>query len=246
MQTRVLVRTAIVLSTAIGIACLATEALADTIILASNNATIEPGGPRAGTNGKIFFNMEGSSNGSFASFGVVDFQTPTGVTFGPGQELTLALTQDNAAFTANGSLAFYVSTDTSTNIDPGTSPLAFDTASLPTGLGTQLDTKYLLGTGTFTEVANGHTDLFTFTPTGAALSYLTTEIDSAGTIRLIVAPDDANVSATYAGFSNTSVTGPELTISSPATVPEPSTMALQAGLLIAVVYARRRMGMFSA
>src|SRR5215469_9871776 len=135
MQTRVLVRTAIVLSAAIGIACLATEALADTIILASNNATIEPGGPRAGTNGKVFFNMEGSSNGSFASFGVIDFQVPNGVTFGPGGTLSLSLTQDNAAFTANGSLAFYVSTDTTTNIDPGSSPLAFDAtaASLPTG-----------------------------------------------------------------------------------------------------------------
>jgi len=67
-------------------------------------------------------------------------------------------------------LAFYVSTDTSTNIDPGTSPLAFDTNSLTTGLGAQLDTKYLLSTGTFTEVANGHIELFTFTPSGAARS----------------------------------------------------------------------------
>jgi|SRR6516225_10574368 hypothetical protein len=131
MQRRVLVRTALALSTAIAILCLATEALADTIISASNNATIQTGGPRAGTNGKIFFNIEGSSNGSFSDFGVVDFQTPSGVTFGPGQELSLALTQDNAAFTANGSLAFYVSTDTTTGIEPGTSPLAFHTTSLP-------------------------------------------------------------------------------------------------------------------
>ena len=85
MQRRVLVRTAIALSTAIAIPCLVTQALADTIISASNNATIQPGGPRAGTNGKIFFNMEGSSNGSFSDFGVVDFQTPSGVTFGPSR-----------------------------------------------------------------------------------------------------------------------------------------------------------------
>jgi hypothetical protein len=234
----------IVLSTAIATHCLATEALADTIIAASNNATIQPGGPRAGANGKNFFNMEGSSNGTFADFGVVDFQTPTGITFGTGQQLSLALTQDNAAFTANGSLAFYVSTDTTTGIEPGTSPLAFQATSLPTGLGTQLDTKYLLGTGTFTEVANGHIDVFTFTPTGAALSYLTTQIDSAGKIRLIVAPDDANVAATYAGFSNTDTAGPVLRISSPVNVPEPSTILLEVGPMIAIVCARRRIRNF--
>ena len=244
MQRRVLVRTALALSTAIAILCLATEALADTIISASNNATIQTGGPRAGTNGKIFFNIEGSSNGSFSDFGVVDFQTPSGVTFGPGQELSLALTQDNAAFTANGSLAFYVSADTTTGIEPGTSPLAFQGTSLPTGLGTQLDPKYLLGTGMFTEVANGHADVFAFTPTGAALAYLTAEIDSSGKIRLIVAPDDANVAATYAGFSNTSVAGPMLTISSPLSVPEPSTVLLLVGPLIALVFACRRIRNF--
>ena len=131
-----------------------------------------------------------------------------------------------------------------TGIEPGTSPLAFDTASLPTGLGTQLEPRYLLGTGIFSEFATGQTDVFTFTPTGAALSYLTTEIDSGGRIRLIVAPDDANVAATYAGFSNTSIAGPMLTISSPATVPEPSTILLQVGPLIALVFARRRFGNF--
>jgi hypothetical protein len=91
----------------------------------------------------------------------------------------------------------------------------------------------------FTEVAIGHTDVFSFTPTGATLSYLTTEIDSAGKIRLIVAPNDTNVAATYAGFSNTSVAGAVLTISSPAIVPEPCTILLQFGPLIAVVFARR-------
>jgi hypothetical protein len=96
----------------------------------------------------------------------------------------------------------------------------------------------------FTEVANGHTDVFTFTPTGAALAYLTAEIDSAGKIRLIVAPDDANVAATYAGFSNTSVAGPMLTISSPLSVPEPSTVLLLVGPLIALVFACGRIQNF--
>jgi hypothetical protein len=215
-------------------------ALADITISASNNATVQAAGPRTGANGKSFFNMEGSSNGSFASFGVVDFQTPAGVAFGPGGMLSLTLTQANAAFTTFGQLAFYLSTDTTTSIDPGTSPLAFDASAsdLPTGLGSQLNTKYLLGSGTFTEVANGHQDIFSFTPTGAALSYLMTEIDAAGKVRLIIAPNDASVAATYAGFSNTNFHGPELTIT-----PEPSTLALEVGLLFAMGCARRR-GLF--
>jgi hypothetical protein len=222
--------------------CLPEAALTATIIHASDNATIQPGGPRTGTNGKAFFNAEGSSNGTFASFGVADFQTPAGVTFAAGDTLSLTLTQSNASFTHNGGLLFYLSSDTSTSIQPGTSPLSFNASALPAGLGTQLATSYLLGAGTFTEIANGQADVFSFTPTGPALAYLTTEIDTAGVIRLIMVPGDATVSATYAGFSNTtpSTPGPELTLPGVG-VPEPSTMVLQAaGLLLAFGWRRAR------
>ena len=86
------------------------QARANIILPAANNATVQPGGPRPGVNGKQFFNMEGSVNGTFASFGVVDFQSsPMSVQV---TSLTLALTQANAAFTHNGALTFYLSTDT--------------------------------------------------------------------------------------------------------------------------------------
>jgi hypothetical protein len=101
-----------------------------------NNATIEPAGPRPGVNGKQFFNMEGSANGTFAGFGVVDFQSsPMNV---PVTSLIIDLTQANAAFTHNRVLIFYLSTDTATNVEPGTSPLIYNGADLPTGLETQL------------------------------------------------------------------------------------------------------------
>jgi hypothetical protein len=220
---------------------MAEVALADTVIHASDNATIQPGGPRTGTNGKVFFNAEGSSNNTFASFGVADFQTPAGVTFAAGETLSLTLTQSNASFTHNGGLLFYLSSDTTTSLQPGTSPLSFNASALPAGLGSQLATTYLLGTGIFTEVADGHADVFSFTPTGAALAYLTTEIDTAGVIRLIMAPGDGTVSATYAGFSNTtpSTPGPELTLSGVG-IPEPSTLVLGAVGLLVVVQRRKR------
>src|SRR5262249_46577527 len=83
------------------------QACANIVLPAANNATVQPAGPRPGANGKQFFNMEGAGNGSFASFGVVDFQSsPMNVQI---TSLTLALTQANAAFTNNGALIFYLS-----------------------------------------------------------------------------------------------------------------------------------------
>src|SRR6202011_1757423 len=103
----------------------------------------------------------------------IDFLTPSGATLGPGAVgLSLTLTQSNAAFSNNGALQFYLTTDTTTSIDAGTSPLFYDAANLPTGLGSQLGTNYLLGLGTFMPVSTGTQDRFSFSPSGAALSYL--------------------------------------------------------------------------
>jgi hypothetical protein len=164
--------------------------------------------------------MEGSANETFASFGVVDFQSgPMNV---PVTSLTIDLTQDNAAFTHNGTLIFYVSTDTAANIEPGTSPLIYDAADIPTGVGTQLSSLLLLGAGAFTQVTSGTIDSFSFSPNAAITSYLRSQLSTGGPIRLVIAPGDAGVAATYAGFSNTEFGGPELLLATP--VPEPGTL----------------------
>jgi hypothetical protein len=196
------------------------QARANIILPASNNATVQPGGPRAGVNGKQFFNMEGSANGTFASFGVVDFQpSPMSLQV---TSLTVTLTQANAAFTHNGALTFYLSTDTATNIEPGVSPLIYNPADIPTGLGTQLSPIFPLGTGSFTQVSDGTMDIFSFSfsPSAAVASYLTSQISTGGRIRVVIAPGDPTVAATYAGFSNTEFAGPELTLAAP----EPGTL----------------------
>jgi hypothetical protein len=136
------------------------------------------------------------------------------------------LTHANTAFTNNGSLAFYVTTDTTTSIDAGTSPLAFNSVDLPTGLDGRLATRFLLGTGSCTEVADGFAASFRFVPTGAALAYLSTDIGSAGPIRLIIPPADALVAATFAGFANTEIQGPDLTIASRAGAVDPPARGL--------------------
>jgi hypothetical protein len=209
------------------------RAVANIVLPATNNATVQPGGPRAGVNGKQFFNMEGSTNGTFASFGVVDFQSsPTNVQV---TSLVLDLTQANAAFTQNGALTFFLSTDTTTGIEPVTSPLAYNAASLPTGLGTQLSPLFSLGTANFTQVSDGTVDAFTFSLSPAAATYLKGQLMAGGRIRLVIAPNDPTVAATYAGFSNTEFSGPQLTL----VTPEPGTLGL-ACLAFLMVCGRRK------
>jgi hypothetical protein len=220
---------------------------------ATDNATVQPSGPRSGSNGQIFFNMENSTNGSFASFGVVDFPVAANPTVVGVVSLSLTLVQDNAAFTSNGALRFFLTEDTTTNIDAGTSPLVFNATSLPNGIGSQLSPTFLLGTGTFVQgtqqatnggsIGSGKVDTYTFalsTLPVAAQNYLVGKIDSGGTIRLIVAPDDALVAATYAGFRDSFYPGPRLAIV--AITPEPaSVVSLGLGLCgLAYVLARRR------
>jgi hypothetical protein len=224
---------AVVLALALGCGA----ARADMVLVsASDNATIQPGGPRPGANGKAFFNVEGSANGTgiggFASFGVIDFDT----SLLHASSLTgasLVLTQANAAFTHNGALSFFLAPDTTTSIQPGASPLRFLGSALPGGVDTQLGSLVSLGPGTFTQGTggpfgdgSGTVDTFTLGISPAAAALLTSEIN-AGKVRLVVAANDANVSATYSGLTNNSFAGPQLELNGTITpVPEPASLTL--------------------
>jgi hypothetical protein len=171
-------------------------------VAASDNATVQPGGPRAGDNGKRFFNIEGSGNGTFASFGVLDFNTSTFTTTSVTGAI-LQLTQANASFTTNGGLQIFLVPDTATDIQPGTSPLQYVPPG--TGFDNQLGTPLLLGTATFVQGTggpfgdgSGTVDTFSLTINAATEALLQSEIN-AGKVRLVVAPTDATVAATYRG-----------------------------------------------
>jgi hypothetical protein len=209
---------------------------------ASDNATVQPGGPRPGVNGKIFFNMEGSANGQFASFGVIDFQFPT-LLVNSLNSITLQLTQANAAFTHNGGLSFFLAENTTADIQPGSS-LAFDSTKLPTGIGTQLGTLHPLGTGTFTQVADGTADkfIFTFASLDAATrNLILTDLANGLDLRVVVGPTDPNVAATYAGFSNNEFAGPQLQLDGTIlVVPEPTSFTLFAVGILGLAWRRRQ------
>jgi len=225
----------------------AQAAEASVITTLVEDSIVQPGGVRT-TNGgttlvDYFFNAEGSSNNSFASFAPVDFSVPSGAhILSTGVTLTLKLTEDNAAFTTPGMLDILLATDTTTNIGLG-SPLAFQTSSLPHGVGTQLNNPAVLGSFSFPTSGNvnsGQVDTITLTPTGAQLTYLVNQVNTNGDIRLVLAPADANVAATYGGIGNSSFAGPQLTITdSSDAVPEPATVFLSLVGIVSVLLLKR-------
>ncbi|WP_353566840.1 PEP-CTERM sorting domain-containing protein [Haloferula sargassicola] len=206
---------------------------------AFNNATVQTGGPRSGSSGKAFFNIEGSSNGTFASYGVADFTVGslgavTGIT-----SATVSLTQSNASFTTDGSLELFLdASPTLSNIESGTSPLAFDGSDPGTDTDAGDGDLVLipLGTVSFTQTATGDVDVFNLALSPLAEAELLTRLNTSDTIRVVFGTGDATVAATYAGYSNTTYDGPTLTLTY---VPEPSTGLLAAGAL-GLLFLRKR------
>jgi hypothetical protein len=210
-------------------------------VVAGANATVQPAGPRTGTSGTNFFNIEGSSNSSFSSFGVVDFTlvaSPSDSISG----LTLGLTESNAAFTKAGSLAFYVVSDSTTSIVAGSSPLTFTGST--TGLGSQLGTQYLLGTGSFTSNGaspTGALDSFTFTLSGTAQTFVNGVSQAGGKLRFVIAPNDTTVAATFAGATNSTTASRQVLTLTTSPVPEPSTwLSMAIGVIALGTQLRRK------
>lgn len=233
----------ILLATAL-VACFSFEAQAASIE-AFSNATIQPGGPRSGGNGKNFFNVEGPDFGTFASYGVARFDVSSAkinfdATFGVGHwvvdSIALSLTQSNAGFTTDGTVAVYFTADDTTSIEPGVSPFSHPFA------GDFADAK-LVKSYQFTEVSTGTLETHTLYQRGGSNSVggtaLAADVGNDHTITLALVDSAPGVAATYAGFSNSTHAGPTLVITA-APVPEPEAYVLLIAGLGLVGFARRR------
>ena len=183
---------------------------------ASDNATVQVAGPRTGTSGKNFFNVEGSINGNFASYGVADFVfgvqpfTVVGI-----NSATLHLTESNAAFSFTG--PFVLSLDKKaalSDIQPVTSPLNFDGVDPGTGADVIAGDLDLLAIGggpfVYSVTATGTVDNYALVLDAATKAEIISRLNSVGTIRLVVGTAANNLAATWAGFSNATLAGPTL------------------------------------
>jgi hypothetical protein len=185
---------------------------------ALDNATVQPAGPRAGSSGKAFFNVEGSANGTFASYGVADFSygsLPFPVT--AVNSARLVLIQSNAGFSTTGDVSFAVDESaTLADIQPGTSPLAFDGAEPGTATDvSQGDLTLLnLGGGPFSYVLGltGDVNNYDFTLDAATEAELVARLNGGATIRIVVGTGAATVAATWAGATNSTFAGPTLNL----------------------------------
>lgn len=194
-----------VIAALIAVAIMPTSALAAFTAAARDNATIQPSGPRGGSNGKKFFNIEGNANGQFASWGVLDFNATD---FGIGFQVTsisnvkLKLVHAPAGFSESGSIKFYVTEDTTTDIQPGSSPLKWDVNFLPEGIGGQLSPRHEAGTGVYDETFPAeHLFVYDLVLDNAAKAYLINQINDKAPIRLVVTPLTDTTAATYAGYT---------------------------------------------
>lgn len=210
---------------------------------ANHNITVQPAGPRTGTSGLNFFNIEGNANGTFASFGVAEFLFDASAFTDPIagiKRLTLKLYQVDAGFSESGNVNLWLTNDTATSTAQVGSPLVWDANALPDGVGSQLETKWKLATFAYDELQDDgfETVVDVNAMDAAAESYLIGQLNADGLVRLIISPDSDTTAATYAGFSNSTFTGPTIEIEANP-VPEPATMAALA-IGAAAVLRRRR------
>ncbi len=211
---------------------------------ATDSRTFTTSGP---SKSNTYFDIEGIGNGTnYAAFGVLQFDSKTlglpahavtGVS-----ALTLSISQSNTRFTAGApnALGFYLTTDNATSIGAD-STLAFNLAD-PRGLANQLSPNYLLGVGDFRATGTGDVDSFHFSLASAtpAERYVANTLNHAGDLRVIVAPLDQYVAATYSGVGNTAINpqtgapiaGPELAVTFSA-VPEANPAAFVAFTVVA-------------
>ena len=209
------------------------------VVGASNNATVQPAGPRAPTAGKAFFNLEGSTAGAAttpnaSSFGVIDFSfagitlpsTPSNIA-----GATLNLTESNAAFSAAGPVSVYLASTAANAVSIESTNTNLNYVGTNNGLAsvdTDLGALTLLGSGTFTNTGTGNPDLYSLSFTGSALTQLISTLTAKGTLRLVMTPDAATTAATWAGFSTTvaGTSGPSLGFFAVVPVPEPTSLTL--------------------
>ena len=219
-------------------------------VLAFDNETVRPSGPRTGAAGTDEFFIEGNDNGSsgqFASFGVLDFDLSgvlaAGQSAGEIGDISLKLFQANAGFTTNGPFSLYLASPAATDVtidstiqyQAGNNQLDSVPSVLATGaeyLGTYAHFGRNISGSTFPDNTLDQIGLNGITLKQAVADSL----NGLGNVRLLLSPEQGSTAATFAGFGDNTIDGPMLTAEFETAIPSetlaPSSFAVVRGALV--------------
>jgi hypothetical protein len=181
-------------------------------IVASKSLTVLGAGPRQGSGGSNYFNIQGKNKEKYAGFGLLVFPLPKGDGNADVKTLTLALVQSIPAFSADGKIKFYLA-----------QPLDAEPSSLeklkydPTAAGGLAKDAFkslqALGAGEFKKIETGKSDTFVLSLDDMARDELRSLLKTGGSLHIVVAPADDDVAATYFGAGNeTEANRPPITL----------------------------------
>lgn len=163
-----------------------------------------------------YFNVQGSSHGRFASYGVLDFDLPVLPAADSLSESKLVLAQSLASFTTDGDVGVYLSRE-----------LAVSNPRYQAGkvgreaVGSAFGDLIKLSDYFFWADSDGYDDAIALFQ-GPAEAYLLSLLGSGGTLRLLVVPESASVAATWAGRYHDYLYEPRLELTITDTpIPEP-------------------------
>ncbi len=222
--------------------CFAMQANAQTSLTSVFSAQVEEDEIDAfeGAVDQAFFNVQGDDD-AFTVYSLVDFDTAGLGTVAGIQSLGFDLTQDNAFFSADGGLEFFLASDTrAVDLNDSARYITDGDNVGSEVVGSAFGTLFSLGTGTYTQTNTGDLDAFTLSLDASGEAFAVSQINSGGLLRIIATPGDLGVQATYSGATSLldPVAPPVLNISVTA-VPEPSSAAVL-GLLAFAGFCRRR------
>ena len=186
---------------------------------------------------EYFFNIQGSDNGQYASYGLARFDNASirsqlDATYGLGNwnisTIDILLTQANASFTTDGLIDFYWVDNDLVDISPNSTEVQYPFLADPNVQDDENDfplAELLIDDASFVETASGDQNsyrLYTSGDSGSIASDIM--VDNFTTIAVVDA--DPTVSATYAGVGNNSNPGPALRISVSLGEPAPGACCL--------------------
>ena len=179
---------------------------------ASSSNFVRPAGPVVGGAGTTGFEVEGSSNGTFSSFGVVDFDLSAAMKDGfvdTADNVVLNLFQDNEFFTDGGSVDVFLASPAATKVtidgsiqyQSGQNGLASVPAVLSSGaikLATYASVHEMNGA----DLPDGTEDNVGLYGEEIGIA-VANALESDSAIRLLIVPTIANTASTYTGFEST-------------------------------------------